>query len=150
MRIPQLYDYVYHRQYDKSVFQVIGMNHNPNEKHPTLTLLNIPTLKDANILCPLECEMVEIFGIPISDIEFHFNEGRDWFFDNECELLDDSQTTVTIGDYYSAETKNDKWQMVFDGYDPEPVEIEYIHELQQHFRGMTGKELFEKKEAMIP
>lgn len=149
MRQPQLYDFVYINKYGRSLFQVIGINQNPLEKYPTFEVLNVATMKDADILCPISCEMDEIYGVPLADIEFHFLEGETWhwfgddpfdFDDEDDKDYDKDITWIVYGDY-TLDVKGTKWELDFDGQDPQPLDIEHIHELQQYHRGFYGDEL---------
>jgi hypothetical protein len=137
MRQPQLYDYVYLNKYGNSLFQVTSINHNQNDKYPTYSLLNIATLKMPEILSHIECDLVEIYPVPFCDIEFHFPEfesGWDWV-DNDDEL-----SNINLCGY-DILVKDGKWNLEISCYDPEPKNINFLHDLQQYHRGLYGIEL---------
>lgn len=167
MRTPQLYDYVYDGRFGKAVFQVVGLYHYPNTKYPTFTLMNVKTLHSVEefidmpdgikkmtgnlneILCDVRADMSQLYGIPLADLEYHFNEGNEWLRTTEIYeraedyYNDDKYDYVTIGKFCDAIEENGKWKVLFDSYDPEPEDIEFLHELQQYHRGLYGSELFE-------
>jgi hypothetical protein len=139
MRQPQLYDFVYLNKYGQNLFQVIGVNHSLIEKYPTYEVMNVATLRDVDILCPLPCKIEELYGAPLGDIEFHFPEGENWDWVGEEIEGEDSQ--VNFLNCYDFNIKNGRWIPDFSGCDPEPTDIEYLHELQQYHRGVWGYEL---------
>jgi len=142
MRIPNLYDFVYLSKYGKSLFQVIGVSHSPTDKYPKFCLLNTPTLKSAELLCNLYADIDEIYGVPFSDLEFHFPENTAWGYDyGDDDEFDNSDKYVYSKDQYIFSIEGSNWKILLDDCEPEPTDIEYIHELQQYHRGVYGNEL---------
>jgi len=139
MRFPHLYDFVYINKYEKSLFQVIGINHLPVDKYATYQLINVGTFRDEVISCSIFCRIEEIYGVPFSDIEFHFHYIDSWDF-WQTDEGEDIEDHVIFCDY-DFTIKDGKWYFDMGIMDPEPTDIKHFHELQQYHRGMYGEEL---------
>lgn len=130
MRTPQLKDLVYHKDYGSSPFLVLGCQLLPSEQYPTYTIWNVATqAEQPRILAPIDVPFADLRGIPIKDIELHFDEVKTW--DRR------EHGSIVLFDCYDSQG----WKLDFEGNDPEPADVDFFHELQQHHRGYYGSEL---------